>query len=50
MVLRSGLVGLVLAGTSGSLRDQPKPFIESRKETDAMLLLVDSLCDSNMHR
>jgi hypothetical protein len=27
----------VFAGMSGSLRDQPKEFMESRKEVDAML-------------
>lgn len=41
----SGLVGLVLAGPSASLRDQPRPFKESRKEADVMLLLFDALCD-----
>lgn len=34
----NGFVEFVFAGTSGSLRDHPKPFMESRKEADAMLL------------
>lgn len=35
-------VVVVLAGTSGSLRDHPKEFIESRKEFDAMFAEVSS--------
>lgn len=39
-----GVVELVLAGRSGSLRDQPSEFIELRKELDAMFwsILLDS--------
>lgn len=38
MVFSSELLELVLTGTSGSLRDQPRPFMESRKEAEVMLL------------
>jgi hypothetical protein len=34
---RIGVEALVLAGTSRSLLDQPREFIESRKEAEAML-------------
>ncbi len=32
-----GVVELVRAGTSGSLRLQPREFMESRKDVDAIL-------------